>query len=422
MKRLRHLAAVASGLVVSAGLLIPGSVQAAGQTLTMEATAYGPSAQDNYPYGATDYFGQPLTAGDVAVDPSVIPLRTCLYITGYQSPNLPPGGYIGEADDEGGAIKGAHVDLFMNASPSQVSNFGIQTVHVTILGPADSTSLSGTAACASYAAGLTNDGGGSPTGTPSSTGNGQSANVAASGGGAGPLLVGLTPGAQGHAVDTLQADLELLGFDVTMTGVYDAATETAVTQFEQQHGLPTGGPTTMAFRNAILTALRSKANPSTGAQTATGSGAPSDATVRDAIVQQALAEVGKPYVWGGTTPAGFDCSGLVQWVFAQEGISLPRLSGQQYRFGTPVSKADLEPGDLVFFTTYKPGPSHVGIYIGAYDGIPHAFVAADNPAVGVRIDNLDSAKWVKLFYGAARILPPVSSNQTSGNSAPASGS
>ncbi len=132
-------------------LTVPASAYVtSGRTLTMEATAYGPSAQDNYPYGATDYFGQPLTAGDIAVDPSVIPLRTCVYVTGYHSRSLPASGFVGEADDEGGAIQGMHVDLFMNTSPSQVSNFGIQTVKVRILGPADSTSASGTRACASY--------------------------------------------------------------------------------------------------------------------------------------------------------------------------------------------------------------------------------------------------------------------------------
>lgn len=145
---------------MGAGLVatMPAFAASTGQTMTMEATAYGPSLQDNYPYGPTDYFGQPLTAGDIAVDPTVIPLRTCLYVTGYSSPNLPTGGFIGEADDEGGAIKGMHVDLYMNASPSKVSNFGIQTVKVTVLGPARSTSLSGTAACAGYAAALSGSG------------------------------------------------------------------------------------------------------------------------------------------------------------------------------------------------------------------------------------------------------------------------
>ncbi|EQD34508.1 3D domain protein, partial [mine drainage metagenome] len=82
------------------------------QTITMVATAYGPSAADNYPYGATDYFGKPLVAGDVAVDPSVIPLGTRLYITGYSSPYLPAGGFYAVARDTGGAIQGKRVDIY----------------------------------------------------------------------------------------------------------------------------------------------------------------------------------------------------------------------------------------------------------------------------------------------------------------------
>lgn len=275
MHRIGHWAALPGGLMMAATLLgTTPSAHAAGRTLTMEATAYGPSAADNYPYGPVDYFGQPLTAGDIAVDPTVIPLRECLYVTGYHNPNLPAGGYIGEADDEGGAIKGMHVDLFMNANPTAVSNFGIQTVHVTILGPAANTSLSGTAACAAYASALQpgtspNPGAGSgagsassstasttpasrPTPNQSST-SGLGANPAPT---AGPVLVGLTAGMTGHRVDTLEADLKRLGYSgVRMNGLYDRATAQAVTAFEREHQLPVGGATTMAFRNDILQAL-----------------------------------------------------------------------------------------------------------------------------------------------------------------------
>jgi cell wall-associated NlpC family hydrolase len=75
----------------------------------------------------------------------------------------------------------------------------------------------------------------------------------------------------------------------------------------------------------------------------------------------ALGKVGSPYRWGGTGPAAFDCSGLVSWAFAQAGVPVPRTSRAQAQAGTPVSRADLQPGDLVFF--YSP-VRHVGIYIG----------------------------------------------------------
>jgi len=78
-------------------------------------------------------------------------------------------------------------------------------------------------------------------------------------------------------------------------------------------------------------------------------------------VQSALSKIGKPYRWGATGPNAFDCSGLVVWSFKQAGVSLPRSSRAISQVGIPVSRVNLQPGDLVFF--YKP-VSHVGIYIG----------------------------------------------------------
>jgi cell wall-associated NlpC family hydrolase len=82
--------------------------------------------------------------------------------------------------------------------------------------------------------------------------------------------------------------------------------------------------------------------------------------VHGGVVGIAMHYLGVPYVWGGSSPRGFDCSGLVMYVFAQIGVSLPHSSYSQAGMGTPVSINQLEPGDLVFFT----GASHVGIYIG----------------------------------------------------------
>ncbi len=100
----------------------------------MVATAYAPSAQDNYPYGPEDYFGQPLRNGMIAVDPSVIPLRSILYVTGYQDNYLPSGGFLGQAMDTGGAIQGDRIDIFINASENAVNDFGVQQVTVYELG------------------------------------------------------------------------------------------------------------------------------------------------------------------------------------------------------------------------------------------------------------------------------------------------
>ena len=85
----------------------------------------------------------------------------------------------------------------------------------------------------------------------------------------------------------------------------------------------------------------------------TGTGHPQAATI-------AMQYLGTPYVWGGASPGGFDCSGLVMYVFAQLGVSLPHYAAAQYGFGQPVARDQLQPGDLVFFD----GLGHVGIYIG----------------------------------------------------------
>ena len=98
------------------------------------ATAYAPTLKDNYPYGPVDYYGHPLVAGDVAVDPTVIPLGTLMWVTGYSSPYLPAGGFLARAVDTGGAIKGDRLDIFINQSEANVSMFGIQDVKAYILG------------------------------------------------------------------------------------------------------------------------------------------------------------------------------------------------------------------------------------------------------------------------------------------------
>ncbi len=100
----------------------------------MRATAYGPSLKDNYPYGPVDAFGQPLAAGMIAVDPSVIPLKSRVYVKGYTDSVLPTGGFLGRAMDTGGAIKGNRIDIFLNQNPQIVSNFGIEPVTVYVLG------------------------------------------------------------------------------------------------------------------------------------------------------------------------------------------------------------------------------------------------------------------------------------------------
>ncbi|MCI6610442.1 MAG: C40 family peptidase [Ezakiella sp.] len=118
------------------------------------------------------------------------------------------------------------------------------------------------------------------------------------------------------------------------------------------------------------------------------------------LLDFAKAQMGKPYVFGASGPGAFDCSGFTTYVFKQFGISLPRTSASQSQFGTPVDKANLLPGDLVFFNTMGAGVSHVGIYVG--DGkFIHSATTINS---GVVIDSLNSSYYIKTYVSARRVL------------------
>ncbi len=121
-----------------------------------------------------------------------------------------------------------------------------------------------------------------------------------------------------------------------------------------------------------------------------------------ALVAYALTKIGLPYVFGGTGPNSYDCSGFVQHVYKNAGYSINRTAADQYKNGIAVSKDELIPGDLVFFSnTYYSSDwiTHVGIYIG--DG---KFVHAANSTRGVTVDNLSTTYYATRYAGARRII------------------
>jgi cell wall-associated NlpC family hydrolase len=139
--------------------------------------------------------------------------------------------------------------------------------------------------------------------------------------------------------------------------------------------------------------------PTTGGAAAgipNGTAEPS-ATVHSAVVGTALALRGVPYRNGGADLGGFDCSGFTQYVYAQYGVALPREVRDQYQQGVPVDAMDVVPGDLLFFTTIAPGPTHVAIAIGG-----DRFVHAPSSTGVVRVESLTAAYWSARYLGARR--------------------
>lgn len=113
------------------------------------------------------------------------------------------------------------------------------------------------------------------------------------------------------------------------------------------------------------------------------------------VINTAKRYIGVPYSYGGSSPAGFDCSGFVQYVFKQHGVYLPHSSAAMFGVGSSVSS--LAPGDLVFFNTNGRGVSHVGIYLGG-----NRFISSTSNS-GVKIDNIRDGYWGPRYLGAKRL-------------------
>ncbi len=192
-------------------------------------------------------------------------------------------------------------------------------------------------------------------------------------------------GDQGNEVAEVQTALAGLGYDVVADGDFGPGTVAAVSDFQAACGMEADGSVGPATYSALL----GKDMP----EISRGSN-----YYARRIVQAAMEHLGTPYVFGGTSPGGFDCSGYVRYVFAHAGISLPRMADEQYEMGRPVSEGSLRAGDLVFFSTYDYGASHVGIYLS--DG---NFINASTSR-GVAIDSLHSEYWGSCYIGARRIM------------------
>jgi cell wall-associated NlpC family hydrolase len=195
-------------------------------------------------------------------------------------------------------------------------------------------------------------------------------------------------------------DAGTVWYKVSANGV----TGWAMAQYLVQAKAPAQQPAAKQPAVESKPAEQPKAEPAVEARSASSRGA--EPVVSEAnyssrgqdVVNIAIKYVGSRYVYGGTTPRGFDCSGFTYYVYNQAGVRLSRDMRTQLNTGTRISAADLQPGDLLFWqNTYKRGLSHVGIYIGG-----GKFVHAANERSGVLVSSMNTAYWASRYVGAAR--------------------
>jgi cell wall-associated NlpC family hydrolase len=200
----------------------------------------------------------------------------------------------------------------------------------------------------------------------------------------------LKQGMSGDDVYRLQAKLLECGYlEDTPDGNFGALTREAVIEFQTDVGLEADG----VAGPATLEALRDYK------PVAQASRAPAESRKGQQIVAFAKQFLDVPYVWAGRSSGGFDCSGYVWYVYNHFGVELPRMADGQFEVGAAVARRNLVPGDLVFFSTYEPGPSHVGIYIGG-----GRFIHASSGAGSVTITPLNKQYYLERYLGARRVI------------------
>ena len=225
----------------------------------------------------------------------------------------------------------------------------------------------------------------------------------------------LQKNSSGDDVLILQKKLYLAGYTITeFDGIFGDETERAVSAFQRDKNITVTGKVTnvtwRALKNTKTVEGRTLENLETKnakfknifkpkSEKISPRSGKTFLTCEDGqdILQIGKQYLGVPYVFGGITPDGFDCSGFVQYVFNEFGYKIPRLADEQYSLGYSAKISQLDVGDLVFFETYTEGISHIGIYAGN-----RQFLHVSS-SKGVRIDSLDNEYWSPRFVGAKKI-------------------
>jgi len=196
-------------------------------------------------------------------------------------------------------------------------------------------------------------------------------------------------GDNGDKVSDIQKKLKNLDiFTAEINSIYDQTTVNAVLSFQKANDLPQTG--------IVDSTTFIKLNTASSKKTADRASS-SRRMVNTKVVDYAKKFLGVPYKWGASSGKAFDCSGFVIYIMSKFNVNLDRTASGQFSSGTKVGRDDLQPGDLVFFTTYKKGPSHVGIYIG-----DNKFIHASSGVDRVTITDLDTNYYKKRYLGARR--------------------
>lgn len=186
-------------------------------------------------------------------------------------------------------------------------------------------------------------------------------------------------------VRKVQIELLRRGYYITeVDSIFGPETEAAVRLFQKQNGLQADGIVDMRTYWTLF--ARNKSVDATYDRRAM------------VIMDAAISMVGVPYVFGGESRQGIDCSAFVQKAYRAADIDIPRTADLQFAYGKRISWKQVKPGDLLFYSTYEPGPSHVGIYIGNGQ-----FIQAGS-STGVTISNAFTGYWAERYFGACRIL------------------
>lgn len=204
----------------------------------------------------------------------------------------------------------------------------------------------------------------------------------------------LRQGDRGSEVSSLQSTLKSKGFyNSYVDGVFGPVTAAAVKDFQRAAGIGVDGvvgPVTRKALNSNVTASSGSSSSSSSSDSAVAGASTGSSS---AVVETGKQYIGTPYVWGGTSTSGFDCSGFVQYVMKQHGVTTKRTVAQMWTQVSKVSSPSV--GDVVFYET-RTGPSHMGFYVGNGKFL-HA-----GASTGVTISDMNSSYWKSRYIGAGR--------------------